>query len=185
MIKIRKMIKMCREDYDKIVKEILNPLAEEILTSENNIYYEAVELTKKFDEKLFKIFNKYIIYFCKSALYDISESNLTRHKLAACLIGAIEFYSPFTISPKGNSCENLFFANELLAIYSGISFLECFDSNINISFPRISYTSRDINPYIKTLCQSLFNRKKQIKNDISYLASILLLLECLSFNKYQ
>lgn len=164
------------EEYSKIVQNILIPLSDEIINSKNNRLYHLVKLTKEFDNRLLNEINKLINYIQKSIMVT---SDIDRHKISSCIAFAIIKYSPFSISKKGYNLENLYFANEILGIYSAISFLECCNSNIKIIFPKTCYTTKDIDSYIKSLCITLYigRNNKKLKYSILYLANILFLLE--------
>ena len=172
---------MNHNDYEKIVQNIIKPLTSELLTTQNNQLYHAVNLTKEFDEKLFNKINKYISYI-KNNIVITQEMDV--HKMSACLMCAIVDYYPFTISKKGYNCEDLFFANELLGVYSAISLLECYNSNLKITFPETTYTTREVPSYVRTLCTSLFicKNNRQLKYSILNYANILFLLEHSSSN---
>lgn len=183
MIKKQRLMKIMTEiEYNKITHNIVIPLANEIMSSQNNNLYHLIKLKKEFDNKLLIEINKMTSYIKNSI---VITSEMDRHKICACLAYAIIKYSPFTISKKGYSLENLFFANELLGIYSAISLLECYNQNIKIIFPHTYYTANNIDPYIKTLCTSLYVSKnnKHLKYNILNLANILFLLESYSKEK--
>lgn len=167
---------MDKREYEKIINNIVLPIAEEILESPNNKRYKTISLIKDFDYKFLNEINKLISFLKKSA---VATEEIDRHKMAACLMCAIIKYAPFKIVKKGYGLEDLFYANELLGIYSAVSLLECSVPNLKITFPRTKYESRDIDPYIKTLCTSLYigKNEKQLKYCILYLANILFLLE--------
>lgn len=167
---------MTKNDYQKIVKNIIIPLTNEILSSENNKLYHVVKLKKEFDYKLLNEINKLIMYIRKNA---VITHEIDRHKISACVAYALIRYSPLSVSKNGYNLENLFYANELLGVYSALSLLECYDSNLKIVFPNTYYTANDVDPYIKTLCESLYLGKnnKQLKYNVLYLANILFLLE--------
>lgn len=164
------------QEYEKIINNIISPIADEILTSKNNKTYKTVTLKKEFDYKLLNEINKLISFVKNNA---VSTSEIDRHKMSACLMCALIKYSPFKITKNGYGLENLFYANELLGIYSGISLLECSIPHLKIVFPKTIYESNDIDPYIKTLCASLYigKNQRQLKYCILYLANILFLLE--------
>lgn len=166
---------MNENEYKEIIKNIVTPLSDEILSCKNNKLYHVVKLTKNFDEKLLIEINKFILHIKN----NIVISDMDRHKTSACLALAIIKYSPFSISKKGYNLENLFYANELLGIYSAISILECYDKSLKIVFPKTCYTANDIDPYVKTLCASLYDSKnnKNLKYNILSLSNILFLLE--------
>lgn len=167
---------MNKEEYEKIVQNIINPLSNEIIYSKNNELYHLVKLTKNFDDRLLNEINKFIT-FIKSSVMITSE--IDRHKTSACIAYAIIKYSPFSISKKGYNLENLFFANELLSIYTAISFLECCKFSTKITFPKTCYNANDIDPYVKTLCLSLYISKnnRKLKYNVLTFANILFLLE--------
>lgn len=162
--------------YEEIVKNILTPLSNELIQSENNKLYDAIKIKKKFDDKLLDKINE-LICFVKGNL--VISHEIDRHKISACLMCAIEMYSPFSILKKGYNCEDLFFANELLAIYSAISLLECYNNELKIVFPNTQYKARDINPFVKTFCESLYISKnnKQLKYSILNFSGNLFWLE--------
>lgn len=167
---------MNQSEYEKIVKNIIIPLADELLSSKNNELYNAIKIKKEFDDILLKKINKLIRYLKNNI---VISNEIDRHKIAACLMCAIVDYSPFKICKKGYNCEELFFANELLAIYSAISLLECYTPSLKIKFPNTTYEKRVINPYVRTLCTSLYISKnnKQVKYTLLSNANILFLLE--------
>lgn len=172
---------MNQNEYEKIVKSIIIPLSDELLNSKNNKLYNAIKIEKEFGDKLFNKINKLINYLKKNiVITDVID----RHKTAACLMCAIVDYSPFTIYKKGYNCEDLLFANELLAIYSAISILECYTPELKIKFPNTIYETRDVDSYIRTLCISLYTCKnsKQWKYSLLSYANILFLLEVWSCN---
>lgn len=173
---------MTEIDYNKIIQNIVMPLTNEILSSSNNKLYHVVKLKKEFNNQFLNEVNKMTSYIKNNI---IITSEMDRHKISACLTYAIIKYSPFSISKKGYNLENLFYANELLGIYSAISLLECYNKDLKIVFPNTQYTSNDIDPYIKTLCTSLYVSKnnKQLKYNILSLANILFLLEEYSIDK--
>lgn len=168
--------------YEGIVKNILLPLSNELLESENNKLYDAIKIKKKFDDKLLDKINE-LICFVKGNL--VISHEIDRHKISACLMCAVEIYSPFSISKKGYNCEDLFFANELLAIYSAISLLECYNPELKIVFPNTQYRARDINPFVKTFCESLYISKnnKKLKYSILIFSENLFWLEYSSLLK--
>lgn len=167
---------MSKEEYEKIIKNIIIPLANEILSCKNNKLYHVVKLRKEFDDKLLNEINKLVSYIKDSI---VITTEMDRHKISACLAYAIIKYSPFSISKNGYNLENLFYANELLGIYSSISLLECYNTNTKIIFPNTCFTANDIDPYIKSLCASLYVSKnnKQLKYNVLSLSNILFLLE--------
>ena len=172
---------MNQNEYEKIVKNIIIPLSEELLSSKNNELYNAIKIKKEFDDKLLNKINK-LIYYLKKNIVITDE--IDRHKIAACLMCAIVDYSPFKIYKKGYNCEDLHFANEILAIYSAISLLECYTPELKIKFPSTIYETRDIDSYIRTLCTSLYicKNNKHFKYSLLNYANILFLLEVGSLN---
>lgn len=170
---------MEKSEYEKIKENIIEPLVDEILTSENNKLYNVVTLNKNFGDELFSKINQCILYVKK---YFVITDELDRHKISACLLSAILMYSPFKIKKNGYNLENLIYANELLGIYAAISLLECYEPNLHIEFPSTIYKAKDIDPYVKTLCMALYMNKKnrQLKSNIMSYANILFLLEKLS-----
>lgn len=173
---------MNETEYNKIVQNIIIPLATEILSSTNNKLYHVLKLKKEFDKKLLYEINKMISYI-KNNVVITPEIDI--HKTSACLTYAIIKYSPFSITKKGYGLEDLIYANELLGIYSAISLLECYKPNIKIVFPHTNYSANIIDPYIKTLCMSLYISKnnKHLKYNILSLANIIFLLEVYSEEK--
>ena len=167
---------MTKNEYEKIVNNIIIPISNEILTSKNNELYHVIKLRKEFDDRLLNEINKLILFIQNNI---VITPTIDRHKTSACLMLAIIKYSPFQIMKSGYNLENLFYANELLGIYSAISLLECYTPDLKISFPKTIYTANDVDPYIKTLCTSIYisKRKKQLKYDVSNIAQILYLLE--------
>lgn len=163
-------------DYIKVVENIILPLTNNILSSENNKLYHAIKLIKEFNNKLLVEINK-LLFFVEKDI--VITDKIDRHKIAACFAYAIQKYSPFLISKKYNNIEDIFYANELLGIYTAISILKCYTPTINIIFPKTMYKANNINPYIKTLCTALYIGKnnKQLKYSILYFANILFLLE--------
>lgn len=172
---------MKKDDYDKIVSSIFIPLSQELLTSKNNKLYNSIKLEKEFSNKLFIEINK-LISFTKNKF--LITDVIDKHKIAACIMLAIEKYYPFSIKEKGYGCEDLFFSNELLGIYSSISFLENCTANLEIKFPITTYETKNINSYIKTLCVSLYSAKKnrKLKYSVLSFANIIFLLEYYSLN---
>lgn len=173
---------MTEIDYKKIIQNIVIPLANEMILSQNNKLYHVIKLKKEFDNKLLIEINKMTSYIKNSI---VITSEMDRHKICACLAYAIIKYAPFSISKRGYNLENLFYANELLGVYSAISLLECYTQNVKIIFPPTYYTANDIDPYIKTLCTSLYVSKnsKHLKYNILSFANILFLLEVYSREK--
>lgn len=167
---------MSKEEYEKIIKNIIIPLANEILSCKNNELYHVVRLKKEFDDKLLNEINKLISYIKDSI---VITDEMDRHKVSACLAYAIIKYSPFLVSKHGYNLENIFYANELLGIFSAISLLECYNTNIKIIFPKTCFTASDIDPYVKSLCASLYVSKnnKNLKYNVLSLSNILFLLE--------
>lgn len=167
---------MEQNDYIEIVKKIIMPLVDELLNSKNNKLYNGIKIKKEFDDALLKKINK-LIHFLKRNI--VLSSGIDRHKKAACVMCAIVDYSPFRILKKGYNCEELFFANELLAIYTAISLLECYNQGMKIRFPDTTYEKRVLDPYIRTLCTSLYIGKnnRKVKYTLLSYANILFLLE--------
>lgn len=173
---------MKKSDYEKIINNIIIPLTNEILKSDNNKKYNLVKLSKNFDDKLLKIINNYICFIKKSIMIT---NQIDRHKISACVMCAIIKYNPFSISKKGYNIENLFFANELLGIYTAVSILECYNKDLIITFPHTIYESDVIDPYVKTLCTALYiNRNnRNIKYSIMDYANVLFFIERFSLNQ--
>lgn len=170
---------MNKSEYEEIKENIIKPLVNEILMSENNKLYKVVILDKDFGDDFFDKINHLIFYLKKSY---VATDKLDRHKMSACLMSAILMYSPFKIKKKGYNLENLIYANELLSIYSAISLLECYTPGLKITFPNTNYEASDIDPYVKTLCTTLYMNKKnrQLKHNTMSYANILFLLEAQS-----
>lgn len=173
---------MKKSDYEKIVDNIITPLSDKILTSDNNNLYQLVKLTKKYDERLLKIINNYISFLNNNI---VLTDQIDRHKISACVMCAIIKYCPFTIYKDGYNIENLFYANELLGIYTAVSLLECYNNDLTITFPNTKYSSNIINSYVKTLCTSLYINKnsRNIKYSIISYANILYFLEIFSLEQ--
>lgn len=167
---------MNKIEYEKIINNIVIPLSNELLASNNNKLYDVLKLKKEFNDKLLNEINMLISYV-KGNL--VISPEIDRHKISACLMCALEKYSPFLISKKGYNCEDLFYSNELLAFYSAISLLECYTPGLKILFPKITYTARDIDPFVKSFCESLYISKnnKQLKYNILTFSESLFLLE--------
>lgn len=168
--------------YEKIVKNIILPLSNDILSSQNNRMYHAIKLRKEFNNKLFNIINKFIFYLKSNV---VSTIEIDEHKISACLMCAIVDYRPFIIMKKGYYFENLFYANELLGIYSVFSLLECYNPDLKIELPKtihIQNKCNDVDSYILSLCVSLYISKnnRQLKYSILNYSNILFLLESLS-----
>lgn len=167
---------MNKDEYEKLVLYIIKPLSDKILNSKNNKLYKAVKLRKEFNDNFYKVLNEKILFTKKAT---IITSEIDRHKLCACLICALEEFSPYKIYKKGYCLDDLFFANELLSIYSAISFLECYNTSTKIVFPSTKYKTKSIDSYIKTLCSALYMSKnnRRLKYNILTFSNILFLLE--------
>lgn len=105
------------DTYKKLYAKILGPLLKQLCES-NPIFAVKVHINNM--PMPLAVWSEYNNYFEK-AVYNMKGSRLDRHKLASCICGAIIKVRPLTGVNGAAIPKN---ANELLALYTGLSVIK-------------------------------------------------------------
>lgn len=177
---------MEKETYDRIWKNIVIPIYDNINNGDDFIFFNEKTKNKIF-KRYIKIRNK-----IKKKYMEDSDSNIDRHKIASVMMVAIEEVYPIKVSKKyifqlWKSKKELdkryVYANETLAFFTALSIIENYkdygiDGKIEMTRNSIilpeTFNESD---YAMNTCIDLYFGKRSKKMNILTFSNVFFLLE--------
>ena len=171
------------EKFNEVHEEIIKPLIRELMDDQYNKCNKCLSLKKDYDKKIYKQYEKLRKEIKRRDMYAEVEY-IDRHKIGACMMGAIVLVSPISVKTTLQDIpERMIFANEGLGFYTAICMLESFleEENLKIYYPNVdSDMDADMPIYVRNTCIDLFKAKLEHRYSVLTFSNVLFLLEELS-----
>ena len=156
------------EKFNEVHEEIIKPLIRELMDDQYNICNKCLSLKKDYDKKIYKQYEK-LRKEIKRRDMCAEVEYIDRHKIGACMMGAIVLVSPISVKTTLQDIPERMIE----------SFLE--EENLKIYYPNVdSDMDADMPIYVRNTCIDLFKAKLEHRYSVLTFSNVLFLLEELS-----